>query len=119
MLARFAAVLILAGLTSTSAIAKNYDEISWKPMQCREPAPPSGLPGDPETPADTMNASVVSYDHYAKTSESYMDCLASEATRDSRTGGQNVSNEAQTMIDAEQKKVIAAGEGFDAKMPAQ
>ena len=120
MPARFAIVFILAALAATSAqAAKLYDDVSWKSTQCAEPSPPADLPGNPETPADQMNASVVAYDNYSRQSRAYMDCLASEATHDAVPGDKSVADQAQSMIDAEQKKVMAAGESFEARMPAR
>ena len=121
MLARFAIVLILAVLAATSAHANTtlYNDVSWKSTQCAEPSPPAALPSNPETPADQMNASVVAYDNYSKKGHAYMECLVSEATRDSATGGQSVDDQAQAMINAEQKKVMAVGESFEARMPAR
>lgn len=116
MLARFAIVLLSATFTVTTAYANGnpilYNDVSWKSTQCAEPSPPAALPSNPETPADAMNAGVIAYENYTKAGNAYMNCLASEAMRDSKTGGQSVSDEAQAMINAEHNKIIATDEAL-------
>lgn len=111
MLSRFAIVLILCVASVVPAYAGQISTTNgktvWTSTQCKEPTAPAGLPKNPETPANDMNARITAYNNFANAADVYMKCLVTESTHDAATGGNEITQQAQAMIDAEQSKAVA------------
>jgi hypothetical protein len=111
MLTRFVSVVLTAALVATPALAGNVSvangQTSWQSTECTEPATPASLAAGPETPANNINARVSDYNAYVKLSQSYMDCLANEGQKDASAVSTSVVGAAQSVIEDEQKKVVA------------
>jgi len=115
MRTRLAAAIILS-LLASSAHAGTFSvdekgQLLWQPSRCQPPTsvPPSLLEADRESKAGDMNQRAAQYNAYVQLTQTYMNCVSTEAEQDAAVAGAAVTAAGQGIIDGTQKDLEKIG----------
>ncbi len=87
----------------------------WVPTTCGTLQAPVVNNGDPETPANDMNARVTAHNAFVAAADAYMACVSKEAQNDAEAFGQLITNSAQDLINQTQRDVADSAARANAK----
>lgn len=80
----------------------------WTTTRCALPLAPDEAVTDPETGAEDMNARIVRHNKFVTEMQSYINCVANEATDDMNASNHAINDGAQLAIQRAKADVVAA-----------